>query len=158
MLCQFFLYSKVNQLYVYIYPLFFRFSSHLHHHRTCVIQQVLISYLFYAQYQQCVYVNPSLPIHPTLPPWYLFVFYVCLYICFASKIVCVIFLDSTLHYTFFHSTPNHLTHTGICGCTCLLFPTPQPDNKYQGGRDLHQSYSLLPQTVPGTWEHTVNIC
>ena len=33
MLCQFLLYSKVNQLYVYIYSLFFRFPSHLSHHR-----------------------------------------------------------------------------------------------------------------------------
>ena len=62
-LCQFLLYSKVNQLYVYTYPLFFGFPSHLGHHRAllsgvpCAIQQVLISYLFYTQYQQCVYVH-----------------------------------------------------------------------------------------------------
>ena len=41
----------MNQLYVYIYPLFFGFPSHLGHHRAlsgvpCAIQQVLISYLF----------------------------------------------------------------------------------------------------------------
>ena len=46
MLCQFLLYSKVNQLYIYTYPLFFGFPSHLGHHRTlrrvpCAIQQVL---------------------------------------------------------------------------------------------------------------------
>ena len=29
----FLLYSNVNQLYEYIYPLFFRFPSHLGHHR-----------------------------------------------------------------------------------------------------------------------------
>ena len=39
----FLLYSKVNQSYVYIYPLFFRFPSHLGHHRAlsrvpCAIQ------------------------------------------------------------------------------------------------------------------------
>ena len=33
MLCQFLLYSKVNQLYVYIYPLFYAFPSHSGHHR-----------------------------------------------------------------------------------------------------------------------------
>ena len=71
MLCQFLLYSKVNQLYVYIYPLFFGFPSHLGHHRvlsgvSCAIQQVLISYLFYTQ--QCMYVSPNLPVHPTHPP------------------------------------------------------------------------------------------
>ena len=46
------LYRKVNQLYVYIYPLFFEFPSHLGHQRAlsrvpCAIQSVLISYLFY---------------------------------------------------------------------------------------------------------------
>ena len=51
-LCYFLLYSKVNQLYIYIYPFFFRFLSHLGHHRTlntvsCAIQQIFISYLFY---------------------------------------------------------------------------------------------------------------
>ena len=69
-LCQYLLYSKVNQLYVYIHPLFFGFPSHLGHHRAlsrvpCATQQVLISYLFYIQ--QCVYFNPNLPIHPTHP-------------------------------------------------------------------------------------------
>ena len=52
MLCQFLLYCKVNQLYIYIYPLFFGFPSHLDHHRAlnrvpCATQQVLISYLFF---------------------------------------------------------------------------------------------------------------
>ena len=52
MSCQFLLYSKVNQLYRYIYPLFFRFFSHIGHYRVlsrvpCAIQQVLISYLFF---------------------------------------------------------------------------------------------------------------
>ena len=34
MLYWFLLYSKVNQLYVHIYPLFFGFPSHLGHHRS----------------------------------------------------------------------------------------------------------------------------
>ena len=72
MLCQFLPHSKVNQLYIYIYLLFFGFPSHLGHQRAlsrvpCALQQVLISYLFYTQ--QCIHVNPNLPIHPTpLPP------------------------------------------------------------------------------------------
>ena len=62
-------YSKVNQLYIYRYPLFFRFFSSLSHYRVlsrvpCAIQKV-ISYLFYIQ--QCVYVNPNLPIYPPAP-------------------------------------------------------------------------------------------
>ena len=72
MLCQFQVYSKVNQLYIYRYPvfLFLRFFSHIGHYRVlsrvpCAIQQVLISYLLYIQ--QCVYVNPNLPIYPSPP-------------------------------------------------------------------------------------------
>ena len=57
MLCQFLLYNKVNQLYIYIYPLFLNSISiqviivlkRVH----CNIQQILISYLFYIQ--NCVY-------------------------------------------------------------------------------------------------------
>ena len=69
-ICQFLLYSEVNQLYGYMYPFFFRFPSHVGHHRALsripsAIQQALISYLFYTQ--QCIYVNPSLPNHPTSP-------------------------------------------------------------------------------------------
>ena len=95
MLCQFLLYSKVNQLYVYIYPFTVGFPSHLGHHRALsrvpwAIQQVLISYLFYTQYQQCIYDNPNLPVHPTspFPPWYPYVcsLHLCLYFCFVNKI------------------------------------------------------------------------
>ena len=54
MLCWFLRYSTVNQLYVYICLFFFGFPSHLDHHRTlirvpCVIQQALISHLFYSR-------------------------------------------------------------------------------------------------------------
>ena len=60
MLCQFQVYSKVTQLYIYIYPFFFRYFSHIGYYRIlsrvpCAIQQVLVDYLFYIQ--QCVYVN-----------------------------------------------------------------------------------------------------
>ena len=70
MLCQFLLYSKVNQFYVYIYPVFLRFPSRLGHHRALsrvprAIEQVLMSYLLYTQ--ECIYVNPNLQVHPTLP-------------------------------------------------------------------------------------------
>ena len=67
-LCQFVLHSEVNKSYISIYPLFFRFPSHLGYRRgfskvPCAKQQVLICYLFYTQ--QCIYVNLILPIHPT---------------------------------------------------------------------------------------------
>ena len=58
----FFLYSNVNQLRIYIYPLFFRFPSNLGHHRAlrrvpCALWQVLISYLVYPLW--CIYVSPN---------------------------------------------------------------------------------------------------
>ena len=63
-------YSKVNHLYIYIYPLFFRFYSHIGLYRVlsrvpCAIQQVLVVCLFYIQ--ECVYVNPHLPTYPSPP-------------------------------------------------------------------------------------------
>ena len=76
------------QLYIYIYPLFFRFFSHIGHYRVlsrvmCAIQQVLISYLFYIivyySYlfilQQYVYVNPNLPVYLPPPPQAVFFFF-----------------------------------------------------------------------------------
>ena len=83
MLCQLLLYREMNQSYIYIYPLFFQFSSCLDHHRTFSsvpysIQQILVSYLFYTQ--QCIYVCPNLPIHLTpLSPFgnHKFVLYIC---------------------------------------------------------------------------------
>ena len=51
MLCQFQVYSKLIQLYVYIYPFFFRFFSHVGYYRLlsrvpCAVQQVLVADLF----------------------------------------------------------------------------------------------------------------
>ena len=74
--------TAVNQLCMYIYPLFFRLLSHIIDYRVlsrvpCAIQQALISYLFYIQ--QCVYVNPNLPIYPSSPlfPVNCKFFYIC---------------------------------------------------------------------------------
>ena len=79
----FLLYNRVNLLYIHIYPLFFRFYSHIGHYRVlsrvpCAVQQILISYLFYIQ--QCVYVSPNLPIYPSplFPPGkHKFIFCIC---------------------------------------------------------------------------------
>ena len=118
----FLLHSKVNQLYMYIYPLLLGFLFHLGHHRALSrvssgIQQVLISYLLYTE--QCIYVNPNLPIHPApSSPSGVHSFSMlsmsvcstsvcslclCLYFCFANKFICTIFLDFTYkqYYTIF---------------------------------------------------------
>ena len=39
--CYFLLYSKVNQLYIYIYPLFYGFPLHLDHHCTFLVAHTL---------------------------------------------------------------------------------------------------------------------
>lgn len=70
LLCQLLLDSEMNQLYVHMCLLCFRFFSHVGHFRVscrvpCAILQVLITYLFYLQ--QCVYVDPGLPIYISLP-------------------------------------------------------------------------------------------
>ena len=102
-LCQFPLQSTVNQLYVYIYPLFCVFPSHLGHNRAlsrvpCVMQYVLISYLVHPQ--QCIRGNPNLSNLPTphLPPWYP---YICLFSTFPSLFLpCKQFL--LYHFCRFH--------------------------------------------------------
>ena len=71
MLCQFQLYSKVNQLYVYIYPLFFRFFSHIGHYRVlsrvpCAILLYSRSLLFVCFIYRSVYM--SIPISQLIPP------------------------------------------------------------------------------------------
>ena len=86
MLCYFLLYSKVNQPYMYLYPLCFGFPPHLGHHSApsrvpSTVQQVLIHSPFCAQ--QCICVNPSLSVPPThyFPTGiHTFVLYVCVFI------------------------------------------------------------------------------
>ena len=80
MVCQFLLYNKVNQLYIYIYP---HISSLLHlppsqplypnplgGHKApncspCAMQLLPTSYLFYIW--QCIYVHATLSLRPSLP-------------------------------------------------------------------------------------------
>ena len=113
----FLIHSKVNQLHIYIYPLFFGFLFHLGHHGALSrvssgIQQVLISYLLYTQ--QRIYVNHNLPIHPTpsspsgvdtfsMLSMSVCSLCLCLYLCFANKFICTIFLDFIYkqYYTIF---------------------------------------------------------
>ena len=96
MLCQFQMYSKVNELYIYVYLLSFRFFPCLSHYRVssrilCAIKQVLISYPFYIQ--NCVYVNPTLPIYSSLLfPWEL-----CL---FSKSVTVFLFCKQVLLYLF----------------------------------------------------------
>ena len=106
--CWFLLYSKVNQLHVYIYPLFFGFPSHLCHHKARVefpvlcYRSLLVIYFIHVAVCVCIYIyiSPILLIHSTahspLPPLmiHIFVLCLCLYFCFANKFIYTIFLDS----------------------------------------------------------------
>ena len=73
MLCQSLLYNKVNQLYVYIYPFPLEPTS-TPSNPSRSSQSTKLSFLCYTAgfYQlfyilPCIYVNPKLPVHPTLP-------------------------------------------------------------------------------------------
>lgn len=57
--------NKVIQLYVYLYPLLFRFFPHMGHYRIfsrvpCAIQWALVDYFVYSK----VHVNPNILIYP----------------------------------------------------------------------------------------------
>ena len=113
MLCQFQVYSKVNQLYIYIYPLY-QILSHIGHYRVlsrvpCAIQQVLMSYLFYIQ--QCVYVSPNLPIYPSPPYPLLTISLFSIFLFFFFKLTCYLFVHPYIvnlwHFVFGASAVNN---------------------------------------------------
>ena len=89
MLCSFLLYSKVNQLYVYIYSLFFVFPSHLGHHRAlsrvpCALKRFsLVIYFIHRINSVCISIPISQFIHPTsLLGIHKFVLYTCALVLF----------------------------------------------------------------------------
>ena len=152
MLCQFLQYSKVTQLYIYIYPLFFRFYSHMCHYRVlsrvpCAIQQVLIICFI----QWCVYVNPNLPVYPHLSPLVtISLFSTSVTPFLLNRLICTVFLDSTykryhmifvflwltsLNMTIFRSI--HVTANGII--SFFLWLSNIPLYRY-----ITSSLSILP--------------
>ena len=85
-------------MHTYLSSLFW-ISFHLGHHEglsraPCALQQVLISYLFYIEYPQCICISPHLSVPPTLTvPLGIHTFVLCLYFCLADRFICTIFLD-----------------------------------------------------------------
>ena len=123
-MCQLQVYSKVNQLYIYIFPFFSRFFSHLGYYRIlsifpCAIQQVLISYLFHIQ--QCVHVNPNLLIYPSPPHFpfgnHKFDFFVYLFFGFfflhSEFIVCWLFFKNNIYFILLQLIYNILTISAV---------------------------------------------
>ena len=86
MLCYFLLYTKVNQLYISICPLFFRFFSHVGYYRElsripCAIQQVLIMSLQSVEWNSLLYIGP----------YQFAIIYVCVCVC-VYKIILIYIL------------------------------------------------------------------
>ena len=151
MLCQFLLYSKVNQLYVHIYPLFFGFPSHLGHHRAlnrvpCVIQQVLISYLFYTQYK-CVYMN--------------YFIYLFIYGCVGFSFLCEGFLQLWQAGATLHRGARASHHRGLSCCGAQA-PDTQAQQLWLTGpvarRHVGSSQTRARTRVPCIGRQTLNHC
>ena len=73
-----------------------------------------VQYNLSTKQQQCIFVNSSLPIHPTcpFPPWYPYVYStpLCLYCYFANKIIYIIFLEVTFKCITSFYPPNMLNY------------------------------------------------
>ena len=74
MLYYFLLYSKVNQIYVYIYSLCFRSYSHIGHYRVIEFTVIYSKSLFGSVVQSCLTLcdpmnhgTPGLPVHHQPP-------------------------------------------------------------------------------------------
>ena len=66
MLCQFQVCSKVNWLFIHTYPFFLSFFSHIGHYKALSrIPCATVSPYYLFHIQQCVFVNPSLPMYPS---------------------------------------------------------------------------------------------
>ena len=96
MLCQFQVYSKVFQLYIYPYLFFFKFFSHfpilLKTERSSLCYTVDSYWLSILKTVVYIHVNPnlSLPTLPPAPPWVTINSF-SVYFYFVIKFICVIF-------------------------------------------------------------------
>ena len=127
MLSQFLLYSKMNQPYIYLRPLSLGLPSRSGHHSTLsrvpyATWQVLISYLIYRQYQQCIYVDPNLSILPT-PPFPLVIHKFILYVCISFS---ALQMRSSIPLPSY-SRPTKATNTNqkLSASPIILFVLPQ---------------------------------
>ena len=105
MLCQFLLYNKVNQLYLYIYLFFFNFlpiqvtTEHLIEFPVLYSRFSLTIYLTHSQSIAYVYICqsqfPSSSHHPSPLGIHVCSLHLYVYFCFTNRLICTIFLDST---------------------------------------------------------------
>ena len=112
--------------------------------------QVLISYLFYTQHQQCVYVSPKLPTHlsPLPSPWDSCVcMCVCVPSCFSRARLFATLWTISATLGCLRASPGENTGVGCCALLRALFLT-------QGSNPcllhlVHWQRSSLPLGPPG---------
>ena len=79
----FLLYSKVNQSYIYIYPLLFRFPSHLGLYRVLSrvpvlhSRSLLVTYFIHSSVYVSIPISQFIPLPPFPSGNHKFVFYIC---------------------------------------------------------------------------------
>ena len=138
------MYSKLNHLYIHIYPLSLWFPFHLGHHKAlssvpCAPWQVLINYLFYTK--QCIYANPNLPVHLTslFPLWCpdICSLHLCLYL-LGKEIhlfphVCINIQDLFFSSNLLHSVWQSLgSSTQFHSFACSCFSSPLDSSQING--------------------------
>ena len=111
------MYSKMNQLCVYMYIYIYIYTPSLWTSFPIrSLQSTGSSSLCYTvcshQFRFCIYhwwyiyVNLILPISSRLPLWYPYICFLCLclYFCFANKVIYTIFLDSTIYILIYNTS------------------------------------------------------
>ena len=89
------------------------------------IQYVGISYLFDTQYQQCIHVNPKLPIHPTLVSMHLLstslsLFLIIYAIFFQIPYICIHYIICSFRLTSLHMTVSRSIQVSPDAPTSIL--------------------------------------
>ena len=107
----------MNQPYTYRYPLPFGPPSHLGYHSALgelpLLHSMFPSVVHFTRSINNVHVSTPvsqfLPPHP-FPPWHPYIcsLRLCLYFCFATKIISTIFLDSTVSPLYPITSPLHI--------------------------------------------------
>ena len=98
MLYQLLLYSEVNQPYMHIDPLPFRLPSNSGHHSTLHMFS-LVTYIIHSISSAftCQSPSPNSSHHLPFTPWHPYIcsLHLCLYFCFANKIIYTMFLNGS---------------------------------------------------------------
>ena len=91
----------MNQLYILIYPLFFRLISHIDHYwvelPVLYSRSLLVTCFRYSSVYMSIQISRFIP-WPLSPGNHKFVFYMCnSYFCFVNRLICTIFFFFRFH-------------------------------------------------------------